>query len=224
MKKIASLLMITVLLIVCFVGCGQKEDPAVADETAAPKNTADVTPENKTNGKNDKQSWGVKNSLIAETSSTVMEVYINFPKAVGLLKGTGKITDDSDVTVIFDAQRMSGSPEVPDDAVENVLPSYFEQTAKILERFRTADYQDFGFTVSRKENFSVNGYDMTKFFGTHTFTYQGKASSMNFAACAAKTKKTGAFVYWMVLDKSENQSLGKTIEEYAVKMAETFSE
>lgn len=218
-KKTLIVLLIATLLTLAIAGCA--EAPIVGGITEPPHVTA--TPDVTDDLANPKD-WGEKNSLVAETSSTITEVYINFPTSIGLLKGTGKIAEDKDMTVIFDAQRMSGSPEVPDGTAENAFPPYFLQTKKILERFHTSDFKDFDFTVSEKIDFSLNGYDMTMFFGTHTYTKQETMTSVDFAACATKTEKTGAFVYWMVIGRDENVKAKEQLQDCVLKMAATFSE
>lgn len=93
-----------------------------------------------------------------------------------------------------------------------------------MRLYRGLTYSDFAFQVTTTESATIKGYEMCKFEGVHTFAIDGVAQTMNFVAYATQLKANGAYVYWMVLDETTDQSLGNTIAEHAYNMALSFAE
>lgn len=231
MKRILSILLITMMILMCFAGCGKDKEPVNTDTPSTSSNDKGTQTSVETNDKEDIDDWGVREEIVAGKNDILTTAYIKFPSLSGIVRGTGKIAYQKDKTlVILDAERKTGSPVLTNDSCDNVFPAYFEQTKGIIESYRQMNYDNFEFSVSDKEIVTVNGYEMCKFTGKHTFTvkdvntFETKNEDMNFVAYATKLNGNGAYVYWMVLDESEDQSLTKTIEEYADKMAKTLSE
>ncbi len=223
-----SIAMILVLLMVCFglTACGEKEDKVDSIEQ---QNSETVKTENEDTSFNPKE-WGVQEDIVSEKNDILTRAYIKFPTLSGITEGTSKIAYQKDETlVILDAERKTGSPQLIEDSVDNVFPAYFEQTEAIMDVYRQMNYTDFKFDVSSKEIVTVNDYEMCKYTGKHYFKvkdYNGNIEdkALNYVAYATKLKGNGAYVYWMVIDESEDQSLGKTIENYAGNMAKTLYE
>lgn len=177
----------------------------------------------------DVTEWGVQESIVSKKNDKLGCAYIKFPTLSGITRGTGKIAYQKDETlVILDAERKTGSPAV--DLIENVFPAYFDQTKDIMDSYRQMNYENFEFSVSEKETMNINGYEMCKFTGKHTYTvkdvntFEVENININYVAYATQLKTNGAYVYWMVLDESEDQSLTKIIEDYAYKMALSLKE
>ncbi len=218
---IAIIIVILILIIILFVLNNNKKEkmPINNNETNInEENTSDEEPEDDF----DISNWGEPEFIMAENENGLVEARVRFPALLGIIKGTGKIAYQKDKTlVILDAERMSGSPEVTDN---NILPAYFEQTKKIMDAYRTDRYKDFEFSIESKQEIKINDYDMVKYVGNHTFTYKGEPVTWHFVAYSTRLKGNNACIYWMVLDFSEDQSLSKTIADYALKMAYTLHE
>lgn len=213
MKKLLSLLLITILC-VSLAACSNES----AKEPSTNSNSS-VQNSEKTD------DWGVQEKIVATKNDVISVANIKFPSLTGIVEGTGKIAYQKDKTlVILDAEMKEVFPNIAANSCEEVFPAYFEQTRAIMDAYRQMNYDNFEFSVANKETVTVNGYEMCKYTGKHTFTVNGENDEMNFVAYATKLNGNGAYVYWMVLDESEDQSLTETIEEYADKMAKTLSE
>lgn len=234
MKKLFTILMIAMLLCLSLTACGNKSKKEPDDNTNSSiqsSKTSNIQEPQKEDEIWDVDDWGVQEKIVAGKNDTLTTAYIKFPTLSGIVRGTGKIAYQKNKTlVILDAERKTGSPALTNDSCDNVFPAYFEQTKGIIDTYRQMNYDNFEFSISDKEIVTVNGYEMCKFTGKHTFTvkdvntFETKNAEMNFVAYATKLNGNGAYVYWMVLDESDDQSLTKTIEEYADKMAKTLSE
>ena len=231
MKRVLLMLLVALLTLNCLAGCGKDKKPTNVDTPLTTEKLEQTQFPEATSSDNKDEEWGVQEMKVTEKNGVITTALIKFPHLTGIVRGTGKIAYQNDKSlVILDSERPTGSPSMPNDACEDVFPAYFEQTRAIIDSYRQMNYDNFEFTVSHKEIVTVNGYEMCKFTGKHTFTvkdvntFEIKNLDINFVAYATKLNGNGAYVYWMVLDESEDQSLTKTIEEYADKMAKTLSE
>lgn len=224
MKKTVLGLLCAILILGVSVGCGQQ----ATEET--PNNNNSTNTEN--NSKEEQKEptvnlddWGVQDKITTRKNNNTITAWIKFPTLSGIVEGTGKLAYQKDKTlVIFDAEHKEVFPNLSANSCDEVFPTYFEQTKAIIDAHRQMTWDNFDFKINSKETMTINDYEMCKYTGTHTFTFQGEADSMSFVAYATKLKGNDAIVYWMVIDESEDQSLGKTIEEYAKKMAYTLHE
>ena len=228
MKKILSIILTVLMVLMTFVACSKESESGEiekAPETTKKTVQATTHEPEETEPEVQDEDWGVTESLVPLKNGKMSNVYIKFPTLSGINRGSGKIayqTDDS--LVIFDKEKNSGSPAVPGDTVDNVFPAYFEQTIDVMDGYRNQDFDNFDFTVEEKESVEINGYEMCKYTGKHTYTYQDEPMEISYVAYATKLNANGAYVYWMVIDDSDDQSLTKTIEKHADKMATTLSE
>lgn len=62
-----------------------------------------------------------------------------------------------------------------------------------------------------------HGYEMYKFVGTHSFTWE-------FVAYATQFDNNGPYVDWYVQDETEDQSMFETLASHAYNMAWTLQE
>lgn len=224
MKKTILGLLCAILALVISTGCGKE----ATEET--PNNNNSTNTEN--NSKEEQKEptvnlndWGVQDKITTRKNNNTITAWIKFPTLSGIVEGTGKLAYQKDKTlVIFDAEHKEVFPNLSANSCDEVFPTYFEQTKAIIDAHRQMTWDNFDFKINSKETMTINDYEMCKYTGTHTFTFQGEADSMSFVAYATKLKGNDAIVYWMVIDESENQSLGKTIEEYAKNMAYTLHE
>ena len=228
MKK-SVVTILSIVLIFSFFGCDKgtnnasdmaEKSSAKAEETASEATTAEPT---ETPAETPIEDWGVAENIISKNNSMYARAHLKFPGLSGRDEGTGKIAYQLDETlVILDSQCRGDEPEVEGDLVENVFPAYLDKAKKIMKAYRGVRGKDFEFNINEKESVVINGYDMCKYVGEHTYTFNDEEKSIAFVAYATKLKTNGAFVYWMVLDESEDQSLGDLIESHAENMAKTL--
>ncbi len=210
---------------VVLIMTGDKDNEKADDKVAIKDNNTKIY----TNIKEDKEEfdvtkWGVDDSISTENANGVMaDVYIKLPELSSMRRGAGQVADQSDDTLILmGGQHLEQSPNI--NSLKDVLSAYISQPIDVLEKYRRVDWQNYAFNIESSEITQINNYTMCKYVGNHTFTYNGEPGSMKFVAYATQLKSNGAYVYWMVLDESEGQSLTKTIEDYAYKMALSLSE
>ena len=226
-----AILIIGAVAVVLFM-TGDKDNEKTDDKVAI----KDSNTKTEVNIKEDKEEfdvtkWGVQESIVSVKNDKFGSAYIKFPTLSGITRGTGKLAYQKDETlVILDAEHKEVFPNITANSFEDVFPAYFEQTRAIIDAYRQMNYDNFEFSVSEKETVIVNGYEMCKFKGKHTYTvkdvntFEIENIEINYVAYATQLKTNGAYVYWMVLDESEDQSLTKTIEDYAYKMALSLKE
>lgn len=167
--------------------------------------------------------WGIIDTFSANKDDKTATIYINFPSLTGIPEATGLVANQGDDTkIILDAYIKGKSPEI--DSVLEVLPAYFEQTLLIFKVNYGSRYSNGNLTIESQEPVTINDYEMCKYIGKHTFKYEGKDFSYQFVAYSTQLKTNGAYIYWLVQDESENQSLFETIEDYAYKMGTTLWE
>lgn len=229
MKKLFLSLLCGVMLIGLSTGCGKQITEETPNNNST--NTENSSKEEQKEPEINLDNWGVQENLTTRKNNNTITAWIKFPTLSGITRGTGKVAYQKDKTlVLFDGERQTGSPELVGGKIENVLPAYFEQANVIMDAYRQMNWSDFDFKVNSKEVMTINGYEMCKYTGKHTSTFKDVNTfeteniEMNFVAYATKLKGNDAVVYWIVIDESEDQSLGKTIEEYAKNMAYTLHE
>lgn len=225
------IIIIIIIMLVTIISLVISNSPKMVDTNQVQNVVEEVDDEKKEEIEEDTENWGVQEKIVAKKNDTFTTAYIKFPTLSGITEGTGKIAYQKDKTlVILDAEHKDVFPNITANSCEDVFPAYFEQTKSIIDAYRQMDYDNFEFNISNKETITVNGYEMCKYTGKHTFTidtYSDEGTidcEMNFVAYATKLNGNDAYVYWMVLDESEDQSLTKIIEEYADKMAKTLWE
>lgn len=226
MKKFLAIIF-TFLLLLAATGCTESGNPAPSSKTAQTQNNNNEqdTPASSQPQQEEKE-WGVKEDVMTYVNGKMQRVYINFSDYLGPTRGTGKLAMQNDTSLmILDAQGLATAVTTPSDNVEDIFPTYFDQTKLILQDQYFAKYQNFTFDIASKEVVTVNGYEMCKVKGS--YNCEGKDGEINgrqYVAYATKTKATGAIVNWLVLDPVKGDQLGNKLDELGEKMANSFKE
>ncbi len=222
MKKLILMGLIISTLLLCFTACGDnKNDTPNSDFNTTQSNNTSSKDETTTDSK--MEEWGVAESRITEKNGTTANAYIKFPYLLGINSGQGKVAyQDDGSLVLFSSETNVNEPIVKSDKAEDIFPAYFDKMIGIVDEYRRADHKDFSFEIDDKENVNINGYEMCKYKGTHTFIVSGEERTIAYVAYGTRIKTNNAAVFWMVLDDTQEQSLGKIIEEHADKMAKTL--
>lgn len=225
MKKVFTGLLAALMLLSLTACTGNKAPEGPAETGNAVETTQPVPEKQETEPSEEKpEDWGVQDDWVSmNDQDDTAHFYINFPQYTGIVNGSGlAAAQEGEALVIVDIQRGSKTPAV--NGLEELFPAYFEQTAAVLEDYHGIRVQNLEFSIESQETLTVKGYEICKFVGDHTYTYEGEDGESKFVAYATQLKANGAYVYWMVLDYSEDQSQFDTIEEYAYKMALTLRE
>lgn len=226
MKK-KVILCLSLILLFVLTACGNntvhaegvKKDTSTEDMNSSEGLESELTENEVDDG------WGVDENTITEKNDKKARAYIKFPNLCGIVEGTGKIAYQPDESLVLLGSEIDfEEPEVEGNKIENIFPAYFGKVAEIMEAYRGAKYKDFEFEITSKETVNVNGYEMCKYTGKHTFASRDNSFEMNFVAYATRLKGNDAVVYWMVLDETDDQSLSEIIESHADKMAQTLHE
>ena len=224
MKKIIALVL-AVMMVLCLAACQttpKETEPSKtpSNQTTEPSKQQDTTPTTEATQPSD---WGVPDDYATFANGKLCNFIIRFPELTGIPKGSSLVAYQPDGSmVIVDVHLQGETADI--SSVDQVLPTCFVQTEMTLDLYRSSAYKDFAFEIKSSEKVTVNGYEMCKYTGVHTFTVEGNQKSFNFVAYATQLKTNGGYVYWMVLDESEGQTLGQTIADHAYKMALSLEE
>lgn len=219
--------MMILTLVLSLFGCGEKK---TADGGSGDADNVNAVTDNYSDGSEEKEEitegeWGKSGYFTTATKDgEIQGLYINYPHLTGISEASGKIAYQNDDTLVILDGQYELSPDVKDGKIENVLESYFSQTVDILKGYRTSDFKNFKLNIKKQKKVKVGDYEMCKFTGTISSETDDKKYDDFFTAYSTKLKGNDTFVYWLVLDDSEDQSLNKTAEEYADKMSETLVE
>lgn len=170
----------------------------------------------------DVNAWGVKYQCsVSDNEGNFMWYYINFPVSNGKDRAAGRIGyQDGDVLAIVSQRYSSYDGELPDN-IEDIFPTFFPQVIDIQEANQTSTAYDYAFDITSQELVEINGYQMCRYEGNHTYEFNHENYSHRYVAYATEVAD-GAYVFWMLIDKSEDNSSFDLASEYALKMAYTL--
>ena len=220
MKRVFVLLL-AALLLISMAACGGKEDkkPEQAEQTApavqteAPKQETEAPAPAETEG----STWGVEQGYI----SLGQNFAVSFPELSGIPQGYGLIAYQPDGSMCLIDVQNAESPEV--GSVEEVLPAYFEQLDLMLTFYYSFLASDFEYFIDEQEMTTINGVEMCNYVGHMQFKHSGADKDYKFVAYSTELSN-GAYIYFMCVDETADQSLSDSIEDCAYKMALSFHE
>lgn len=232
MKKIISIILVLVMVCACLTACtGSKNEN---DVNSSSKNELQQDDTNNGRDKDSESSndgiFDVLDVIHTESLDRVFgSAYINLPQVASMSKGMGNVAEQNDKTLIlfsgehgddFSTEAHSGKY-----TLENVFSVFLEQPISILSHYRRVDNTDYAFEIETSELVEINGYKMCKHTGKHTYKAADRGDlSLKYVAYITNLKSNNAYVYWIVLDESEDQSQGAKIDEYATKIAKSLRE
>lgn len=222
-QRIAILL--TVLLLLSAAACGRQSETSpveTAGKTPSKEETqAEEVPAVTT--EEAEEAWGVRDSVTVGNEGKLVNLSFCFPVYTGIPESTAVLAyQDDNTRILVDVYFEGISPEV--ESLEAVLPAYFEQTEMVFSTNYGVRYQNASFTLESQELVHINDYDMCKYTGKHSFEYSDTDYTYAFVAYAIQLKENGGYVYWLVQDESQDQSMGETIESHAYNMAMSIFE
>lgn len=231
MKKLISTFM-AVVMVMSLSACSE-EQPSVTKSTESGSVTQPITEgttspaiQEETSATEDPLDWGYQEVHFVENEEGSGYFSVNFPHGTGLSVVYGAMGEWPDAGFLISGQSKD-SPKAAD--VSELLPAYLEQVQESFEDYygiRSSNYKIM--SDETVTSTTINGYEMYIFTGRVSFDYywydEVLKKDFPFIVYATTLKSNGAYAYWMVYDCSEDHSKGDLIEEYALKMAETFQE
>lgn len=220
MKKTICILLATLLL--GLTACKQTEKPPVGGDNAdagnsePQKTTTTTAPESLDN-------WGVVDGHTASNDSGMAQFFIHLPLNPGSQRGGALLAVQEDASVVIvDGENFLAPVEI--DSLDTLFPTWFESPKASVADYMGMAGADYEFEVTDQEMVTIGEYEMCRYEGKHTYTYHKEPKESQWVAYATKLKTNGAYVYWMVLDYSEDQSMSDTIADHAQKIALTLEE
>ncbi|MBO4618275.1 MAG: hypothetical protein J5717_13130 [Lachnospiraceae bacterium] len=175
----------------------------------------------------DLTSWG----NYKDFQLTSERLYIKFPSLIPTSDNRFAYQSDDTEVLVGDVARSDFENQITD------VKSILELSAANYEDHRSAPHQmvrywkltgkgDVKMEITSSELETVGQYECCKYIGMATSTRNrtGETHSYQFVAYSTFTKLYNEPIYWIVFDKSEDQSLGDTIADYAKKMGYTIVE
>ncbi len=165
--------------------------------------------------------WGIKyKSAVIDNDGNAMRYYINFPVWVGNDRASGRIGYQGDDVSALVAQRYNDAYDYGGE-IANIFPTCFPQVIKILESDQTDTAYDYAFDITSQEMVEINGYQMCRYEGNLTYEFYRANYSNRYVAYATEVAD-GAYVFWMLINISQDNSSLELASEYALKMAYTL--
>ena len=227
MKKFIAFLLVLVILCCCLTACENTDDNDSEDNVSSSIDTSqkdESKNETDSSDKKDDNEFKVTDTIYNENSSGIMgAAYLSLPKISTMYRGAGQVAPQGDDTLILlGGQHLETKISV--NKVEEVFNEFIDQPIDVLNKYRRIDFRDHAFNIETSDIVTINDYTMCKHTGTHTYTHDGVAGEMNFVAYITQLKSNGAYVYWIVIDESDDQSQFEKIDEYATKIAKSLHE
>lgn len=226
MKKWFALVL-AVIMVCSMTACGKKDDNKQTDPTDGSSATTGSNQNSANNGATENtlpDDWGVSGTVTVQGKDmSVQRMIFKWPTTKGNPAATGEAGPQEDGTfVLVDAYTSGTSPENVE--LTSFFPAYSQQTIDAFARFYGSRYKNGALTATKGDVSTINGYEVCKYTGTHTFEYKGKTYDQQFVAYVTTAKGNDGYVYFLVADDSDEQSLGAKIEENAYNMMLSLSE
>lgn len=236
LRKILALLLSAAISLAMLTGCGNEQQPQSPAESSSPAAVAvssEAAPEPEKEPETSEQTpsatyeelldvWTTATAFNADYDS--QQIFIQLPHYDGINHGGAICANQGDNTVAF---VYAQNPESPASAtVQEVLPVNLERSATVMEAcLNRPGYEEGKMEITDQKDVTIHDYEMCRYEGTYDFTVRGESfGPYSFVSYAVKTKACDTYVFWMIVDMTEDQSNSKLISENAEKMARTFYE
>lgn len=155
---------------------------------------------------------------------------IRVPGMLGYTAGRAYYGDNLDGTTYHFGGYLQTMDIPLYETLPETLEAYEEQILSVFKKIvGSMRYSEGAFVADTTEIVEINGYEMCRFTATHT--YNTRDSKWNLVPmtqqCAGyitRLKNNGGVVYWIVVDESEDQSLGDLLIPHADSMAQSLWE
>ncbi len=239
---------LTMILVVCMAcamaACGKQEEASVnngqTEDSGENKDSESGNTEQEEEKQEEKketsdgEEWGLKyksNIAARNTEDKKVRFYINYPTLMPHNEmDTCEVTYQKDSSLV--AKFESWYKKYSIDSLETMLADGNEPVCEAMWGYYDSDLgydtsYETSFEVDTTELTTINGFPMCKYVGNLIFDNGETKHTIPFVGYAADLQVgEGAYVMWMVFDNSEFSKLDPleagTIEEYALKMAESL--
>ena len=232
MKKLKVLVSTIIIstLVISMAGCGNSKtkDPTKDNtQTAGSTQTQQGTGDKNTKG-NDKKVTYKKDPDLPDTlrsELTTQSYWIDVPGWGLTTLGSGYYSMNKNICVVYD-QFLEGAS----DTDFKIDPSTIKTPDQIIDAMKAQflstatgklPVSDYDYEIKKKENVKVNDWDMCRYEGIfilkNTSIKDNKASFVAYSVI-----KENHPVYFVVIDKSYEQTHGQELGPLADKIAKTF--
>ena len=217
MKKSILFILTFIIFISFLTGCGSSNNSS-KDNSNNQSEEDNSQDSDVTENMPLEENKGWLDSKAVRNSQGMVHVFFRWPAVNGKTAHTGRGAFQGDGTlVLVDAYSVQQSPEV--DSIDQVFPAYFQQTTRVFESFYEGSYSNGSLTIDKMEIKKIGEYEFYKYRGTHNYKYKGAECSKQYVIYLTETKATGAYIYWLVSDVTEDQSAGAKMEDNAYRIA-----
>lgn len=222
-------LLLVVVLVFCILLCAacsengrqdisEKKEMEVTDEVNSAEDATTENPEE------NEEIWGSPERISTTNHEGKLgNFFISLPHYNTIKKGGGRVAQQTDGTLILIDTESRLDESIP-QSLEEAFEFYKYKGVDCLDSYRNWDYENFDFITKTSEIVEINGYKMSKHTGTHTFTFKDAPYEMNFVAYVTQLKANDGYIFWMVIDETEEQSLSETISSHGENMAKSLVE
>lgn len=238
MKRLTTIILAMLLSSAVLVGCTEStgDEPEKSNATdstvsaASQGNTASVA---EGDAQESEQEIELKRSkeIITHRNDKSAPITIFTPSTLSD-KVVGFVAAPSDGTRIY-VDKFNEHTYDDDSFDEKRFPTDFASMIDAV-KYDSSGKNSITFVIENAEKKTINGYEMIRYSGTHSFTdydydeLKEVNHEMKFFGYATRVKANGACVYWIVIDdvtsNSHTDDSLKLAEIYADKMAESLKE
>lgn len=235
-RKVFALLLCTAMAVTMFTACGTQQQNTPPASSLTPT-TGDISSEEVTEPQpepevSEQTSYQTYEELLdvwttlapSNADNEAVQIFIQMPHYDGGNYGGALCSDQGDNTIAFVYPQDPWDPV--SSTVQEVLPLNLEKAETVMETYMNLPgYKDGKMEITGQKDVTIHGYDMCCYEGTYSFAGREQSyGPYSFVSYAVKTKSHDIYVYWMIVDMTEDQSNSKLISENAEKMARTFYE
>lgn len=172
---------------------------------------------------------GIESNTVTFNGKSVV-AKIRVPGMLGYTAGRAYYGDNLDGTTYHFGGYVQ-TMEIPlYETLPETLEAYEEQILSVFKKIvGSMQYSNGAFVADTTEIVEINGYEMCRFTATHTYDYfnydwETVPMTQQCAGYITRLKNNGGVVYWIVVDESEDQSLGDLLLPHADSMAQSLWE
>lgn len=220
MKKWFALVL-AVIMVCSMTACGNKGNDTQTDPAEGSTATVGSNKNPAATGATEAtlpENWGVSGTETVQGEDlSITRLVFKWPAVKGISAGTGIAGTQGDGTFVMVDTYVSGkSPENVE--LTNFFPSYKEQVVNAFAQFYGSLYKNVSLTAEKDEVCTINGYEVCKYTGRHVFQNKENDRDYQFVVYVTTAKTNGRYVYFLVMDITEDQSAGTKIQEHARNM------
>lgn len=223
-----AIMVTAIMVIIGFALFGKIENEPAGSETASTLSSSETQPISTEISK--KEYKGAQITLSACNKNNDVQYFnIKLPTDEGREIRYGRGSAALDGTWVL-CGRSILNETIECNSIENIYDAFVGRWEEAVQDMRhDSAYSDCKFIAEKHEMTEINGFSMCRYEGTHTYNYTdfttGEITSYSCYFVAYGTQLSeGGYVYWIVFDNSEDQSLKDLVNSNAENMAKSLKE